>query len=438
MLEFKRGHPILDSIADGVFTVDSDFKITSFNRAAEEITGYDRTEAIGRPCREIFRASVCESDCVLCRSIETGRQLVNVRVDIHNRMDERVPISVSTAVLYDRRGKQIGGVETFRDLTALNELRRQIDHRADLQDVVGRHPSMKRVLEIVPEVASSGATVLIQGPSGSGKGLIARTIHNLSPRRGRPFVTVNCAALPETLLESELFGYVKGAFTDARKDKPGRIALAEGGTLFLDEIGDIPPMIQVKLLHVVQDREYEPLGSTKTRIADVRVVAATNRNLKQLIRRGEFREDLYYRLHVVDIQLPSLAERRTDIPRLVDRILRSLNIKLNKNVTGLSDRAMALIMAHDFPGNVRELENVIEHALVLCRGSLIMEKHLPAALRPISVDSQPRRGLELLEDAESAAIRAALARFGGRKSEAAKALGVHRTTLWRKMQRYGL
>jgi transcriptional regulator with PAS, ATPase and Fis domain len=341
-------------------------------------------------------------------------------------------------VLYDRRGKQIGGVETFRDLTALNELRRQIDHRADLQDVVGRHPSMKRVLEIVPEVASSGATVLIQGPSGSGKGLIARTIHNLSPRRGRPFVTVNCAALPETLLESELFGYVKGAFTDARKDKPGRIALAEGGTLFLDEIGDIPPMIQVKLLHVVQDREYEPLGSTKTRIADVRVVAATNRNLKQLIRRGEFREDLYYRLHVVDIQLPSLAERRTDIPRLVDRILRSLNIKLNKNVTGLSDRAMALIMAHDFPGNVRELENVIEHALVLCRGSLIMEKHLPAALRPISVDSQPRRGLELLEDAESAAIRAALARFGGRKSEAAKALGVHRTTLWRKMQRYGL
>jgi PAS domain S-box-containing protein len=437
MLEFEKGHPILDSIADGVFTVDRESRITSFNRAAEEITGYTREDAIGKRCSEVFRASICRSACALSRTIETGQRLVNVPVEIQNKDGVTVPISISTAVLYDRDGQHIGGVETFRDLTALTELRREIDERVELRDVVGRHPRMREILEIIPEVSTSDATVLIQGPSGSGKGLLASAIHNLSGRKDKPFVKVNCAALPETLLESELFGYVKGAFTDARRDKPGRIALAEGGTLFLDEIGDVPLPVQVKLLRVVQEREYEPLGATSTRVADVRVIAATNRDLVKALDDGSFREDLYYRLNIVGITLPSLAERREDVPRLVDRFLRRFCAKMGKHVTAVSDGAMALLMQHDYPGNVRELENAIEHALVLCRGSIVEEKHLPATLRVSSPDAR-RQPTDPLESAEAQVIRNTLEQCNGNRMAAAKALGLHRTTLWRKMRRYGL
>jgi PAS domain S-box-containing protein len=437
MLEFEKGHPILDSIADGVFTVDLESRITSFNRAAEEITGYRREDAIGKRCSEVFHASICKRACALARTIETGQRLVNVPVEIHNRDGATIPISISTAVLYDRDGQHIGGVETFRDLTALTELRREIDERVELRDVVGRHPRMREILEIIPEVSSSDATVLIQGPSGSGKGLLASAIHTLSGRKDKPFIKVNCAALPETLLESELFGYVKGAFTDARRDKPGRIALAEGGTLFLDEIGDVPLPVQVKLLRVVQEREYEPLGATSTKVADVRVIAATNRDLVKAMEEGSFREDLYYRLNIVGITLPSLAERREDVPRLVDRFLRRFCAKMGKHVTGVSDGAMALLMQHDYPGNVRELENAIEHALVLCRGSIIEEKHLPATLRIAPPDVR-RRPTDPLESAEAQVIRNTLEQHNGNRMAAAKALGLHRTTLWRKMRRYGL
>jgi PAS domain S-box-containing protein len=436
-LEFDKGHPILDSIADGVFTVDQDKRITSFNRAAEEITGFTREEAIGRRCSEVFNASICQRECALQRTIETGQRLVNVPVEIKQRSGATIPISISTAVLCDREGNHIGGVETFRDLTALAELRKQIDDRYGLKDIVGRHPRMKEILEIIPEVASSDATVLIQGASGSGKGLLAKAIHDLSGRRDQPFVKVNCAALPETLLESELFGYLKGAFTDAKRDKPGRIALAEGGTLFLDEIGDVPPSVQVKLLRVVQEREYEPLGATTTRVADVRVIAATNRDLERLMEQGAFREDLYYRLNIVGLELPTLAERREDIPRLVDRFLQRFNAKMGKYVTSVTEEAMELLMHHDYPGNVRELENAIEHALVLCRGSVIEERHLPATVRQRRQIRAPAAG-DPLQSAEAQTIRATLERFGGNRVAAAQALGLHRTTLWRKMRRYGL
>jgi len=438
-LEFDKGHPILDSIADGVFTVDPSGIITSFNRSAEEITGYTREEAIGRRCSEVFKANICKQQCALQRSVESGRRLVNVPVEITRRDGERLPISVSTAVLRDRKGRHVGGVETFRDLSDLEELRRQIDDRAEVADIVGNSPRLREVLEILPEVAVTDATVLIRGPSGTGKGLLASALHNMSGRKDGPLVKVNCAALPETLLESELFGYVRGAFTDARKDKPGRIALAEGGTLFLDEIGDVTPAVQVKLLRVVQDREYEPLGSTRTERADVRVVAATNRDLDRMLREGTFREDLFYRLNVVDLELPSLAQRREDIPRLVDRFLRQFNAKMGKSVATISDEAMALLLAHDYPGNVRELENAIEHALVLCREHTIEARHLPAALRHArdrGHDVRPN-GLPL-QSAEARTIQETLERCDGNRSEAARELGLHRTTLWRKMRRYGL
>jgi transcriptional regulator with PAS, ATPase and Fis domain len=292
---------------------------------------------------------------------------------------------------------------------------------------------------MLPAVAHSDATVLLEGPSGSGKGLLASTIHGLSPRSKRPLVKVSCAALPEALLESELFGYKRGAFTDAKQDKVGRIALAEGGTLFLDEIGDVPPSIQVKLLRVLQEREYEPLGATRTSKADVRVIAATNRKLGELIRADKFREDLYYRLAVVRIALPSLAERREDIPHLVERFVARFSARTGKAIGAVSAAAMGALQSHGYPGNIRELENAIEHAFVLCSGGMIELAHLPDSIRLASATAPqlgPGAGSPL-QVAEAAVIRQAIDRAGGNLTQAAKQLGMHRTTLWRKMRAFG-
>jgi PAS domain S-box-containing protein len=430
---------ILDSIADGVFTVDSEWRITSFNHAAEQITRFPRAEAIGKFCYEVFRANICQTDCALRRTIETGQPLVNRRIDILRRDGEKVPISISTATFTDATGQRTGGVETFRDLSLIEELRREIDSRHELGDIVGKHPRLAEVLDILPTVAQSDATVLIEGPSGSGKGLLASAIHNLSPRREARFIKVSCAALPETLLESELFGYVKGAFTDARRDRLGRIALAQGGTIFLDEIGDVSPAMQVKLLRVVQDHEYEPLGSSETVTADVRFVAATNRELRALIADGRFREDLYYRLAVVRLRLPALHERREDIPLLVERFVARFAQRTGKPITGLSEEAMQVLLAHDYPGNVRELENAIEHAFVLCHGGEIRPEHLPRETVETSVASgADPRSLSLRESAEADVIRRTLARHEGNRVAAAEELRMHRSTLWRKLRQYGL
>jgi PAS domain S-box-containing protein len=430
---------ILDSIADGVFTVDGDWRITSFNRAAEQITQFPREQAIGRFCYEVFRANICQTDCALRRTVESGQPLVNVPVDILRRDGEKVPISISTATFTDAHGRRSGGVETFRDLSVIEELKREIDSRHALGDIVGKHPRLAEVLDILPTVAQSDATVLIEGPSGSGKGLVARAIHGLSPRREGRFVKVSCAALPETLLEAELFGYVKGAFTDARRDRPGRLALAEGGTLFLDEIGDVSPAMQVKLLRVAQDREYEPLGTSATVRADVRVIAATNRDLRGLIALGRFREDLFYRLAVVRLRLPSLKERREDIPLLVARFVDRFAKTTGKPVTGLSVEAMRVLLGHDFPGNVRELENAVEHAFVLCPGGVIRPEHLPReTVDGVAVGGAAPESLGLRESAEAEVIRRTLARHQGNRAAAAEELRMHRSTLWRKLLKFGL
>jgi PAS domain S-box-containing protein len=430
---------ILDSIADGVFTVDSEWRITSFNHAAEQITQFPRGEAVGKFCYEVFRANICQTDCALRRTIETGQPLVNRRIDILRRDGQKVPISISTATFTDAAGQRTGGVETFRDLSLIEELRREIDSRHELGDIVGKHPRLAEVLDILPTVAQSDATVLIEGPSGSGKGLLASAIHNLSPRREGRFIKISCAALPETLLESELFGYVKGAFTDARRDRPGRIALAQGGTIFLDEIGDVSPAMQVKLLRVVQDHEYEPLGSSETVNADVRIVAATNRDLRALIADGRFREDLYYRLAVVRLRLPALRERREDVPLLLERFVARFAQRTGKPITGLSEEAMQVLLAHDYPGNVRELENAIEHAFVLCHGGEIRPEHLPRETVETSAASgSDPRSLSLRESAEADVIRRTLARHHGNRVAAAEELRMHRSTLWRKLRQYGL
>jgi len=438
-LNEKQHATVLDSIADGVFTVDRRWRITSFNRAAEEITGVPRDEAIGRVCCDVFRADICESDCALQRTMETGKPIVNRTVHIINAEGEAIPISISTALLRDERGKVIGGVETFRDLTVVEELRREIEGRYAFQDIVSRSHRINEIFRILPDVAESESAVLIQGESGTGKELFARAVHALSPRRDGPLVAVSCAALPDTLLESELFGYKAGAFTDARRDKPGRFALAEGGTLFLDEIGDTSPALQVRLLRVLQDKTYEPLGSTESLTADVRIITATNRDLGEMVSRGEFRSDLFYRINVVRLVLPPLRERREDIPLLADHFIARANRLRGKNIDGLAPAALNILMRHDFPGNVRELENVIEHAFVLCPGGMIRPEHLPEHLRPLA--EGPVSSISAatsLREMEAQLIRDALRRNDWNRLAAARELGIHKSTLFRKVRALGI
>ncbi len=427
---------VLDSIADGVFTVDEHWRITSFNRAAEETTGISREEAIGRPCCEVFRANVCERDCVLRRTMESGQQVVNQPVWIVRADGSRVPISVSTALLRDADGRVIGGVETFRDLSLVEHLRKELNKQHTFEDIISRNHLMQGIFEILPEVAESDSTVLIEGESGTGKELLARAIHNLSPRQGKPFVAVNCGALPDTLLESELFGYEAGAFTDAKKAKKGRFAMAEGGTLFLDEIGDISPALQVRLLRVLQERQYEPLGAVETVKSNVRVLCATNRNLQEMLDDGSFRQDLYYRINVLRLRLPPLRERREDIPLLLDHFIARFNALRGKDIAGVSDEVLARFMRHDWPGNVRELENAIEHAFILCRGPLIESHHLPEQFAP-EPNEITAPGMSLAE-IEARAIHDALKRNNWNRQATARELGIDKTTLWRRLKRLGL
>ena len=429
---------ILDSINEGVFTVDLNWRISSFNRAAERITGISRDDAIGSTCSDVFHANICEKECVLRRTLDTGQPVVNVMAHIITNKGIRLPIRISTAVLKNKKGEVIGGVETFQDLTQLEALKKELKNRQSFEDIIGRSPVMLRLFDILPQIAESSSTVLIEGASGTGKELFARAIHNLSPRKKKKFIAINCAALPDTLLESELFGYKAGAFTDAKKDKPGRFVLADGGTIFLDEIGDISPAMQVRLLRVLQERIVEPLGSSKPVPINVRVVAATNKNLKELVKSGEFREDLYYRIRVVHLQLPELKQRKEDIPLLAERILEKLNRLQAKNIDGISPDVMAVLMSHDYPGNVRELENIIEQAFVLCRGGTIEVHHLPTELRPEIKSPASSFGVLTIQSMEKRLISETLLRFNGNRRKAAKELGINASTLFRKIKSLGI
>jgi PAS domain S-box-containing protein len=428
--------PILDSINEGVFTVDLDWRVTSFNRAAEKITGTRREDALGQRCSEVFRATICEDACALKETLTTGKPAVNATVFVIDAVGNRIPIKVSTAILYGGDGQVIGGVETFQDLRQVEELRKKLQGRHTLADIVGKSSAITRLFDLLPQIADSESTVLIEGASGTGKELFARAIHLLSPRRKRRFVAVNCGAIPDTLLESELFGYRAGAFTDARHDKPGRFALAQGGTLFLDEIGDVSPAMQVRLLRVLQERTFEPLGSVEPVRADVRVLAATNKDLGRLVREGTFREDLFYRIHVIHVDIPSLVDRREDIPLLVDHFVGNFNRMHGTEITGLSTDALTLLMEHDYPGNVRELQNILEHAFVLCRGGMIQSRHLPPHLRkkPIGEHAIGEDGMDL-KAVEKVLIFEALRKHDGNRTLAARELGIDPSTLYRKTKR---
>ena len=424
---------ILDSIADGMFTVDMDFRITSINRAGAEILGISKEDAVGKYCFEIFHANICEHSCALKETMDTGQNIINKTIYIVNSSGERVPISVSTALLKNSKGEVIGGVETFRDMTDIETLRKEIEAKFSFNDIITKNRKMLELFDILPDIAQSGSSVLIEGPTGTGKELVARAIHSQSGRGEKPFIAVNCAAVPDNLLESELFGYKAGAFTDAKKDKPGRLARAEGGSLFLDEIGEVSPAIQVKLLRFLQEKEYEPLGAAGAVKADVRIIAATNKDLLAGVSGGTFRDDLYYRLNVINIKLQSLAERKEDVPLLVNHFIKKYNALKGKHIEGISDEVMNILMDYDYPGNIRELENIIEHAFVLCKDAYVGREHLPHHLRGNSAGVPSKISLA---EMERVYIISALEKNAGNRARAAADLGIDTSTLWRKMKKY--
>ena len=430
---------ILDSISEGVFTVNSDWRITSFNRAAELITGISRKMAIGKHCRDILRADICETGCTLAQTMKTGKPIMNQAVHIIDAKGKKQAIAISTALLKDKTGKVIGGVETFRDTSLIEQLRKEIEGRYSCEDIISQSHKMQNLFAILPNVAESSTTILIEGQSGTGKELFARAIHNLSFRKDKPFIAVNCGALPDTLLESELFGYKAGAFTDAKKDKPGRFALAEGGTIFLDEIGDISASVQVKLLRVLQDKTYEPIGGISPVKADVRIITATNKKLVQLVKDGKFRDDLYYRINVMKLELPPLRDRKEDISLLVDHFIGKFNRLHNKNICCITNEVTSALLTYEYPGNVRELENIIEHCFVLCEGEIIESRHLPSSVQPI-LTSQSGRDSEpaTIKQMEIILIKQALNRNKGNRTAAAKQLGIDKSTLFRKMKAFDI
>jgi len=431
---------ILESISDGVFTVDPEKKITSFNHAAELITGFKSVEAIGQNCLDILRTSVCAGNCPIEKTLGSGAPQNNVHAEIITKTGGRKPVSISTTALRNERGEIVGAVETFRDLSDLERLRKELSRDYTYEDIVGRHPRIRNILSLLPDIAESDSPVLITGPTGSGKELFARAIHNLSSRKDGPFVPVNCAALPDTLLESELFGYARGAFTGAVKSKPGRFMLAHKGSLFLDEIGSTSPAFQADLLRVLESGEFIPLGDTRTLKADFRIVAAANQDLKKLAFEGGFRKDLFYRLNVAGIVLPPLSQRKEDIPLLVEHFIQKFNLIKRKSIQGVTKEALSFLMDYPFPGNIRELQNVIEYAFIRCKGDLIGLEHLSQELfeGKINAANNASKSSVLPDDDEAQQIRIALQQHQWNRDIAAKALGMGRTTLWRKMKKYNL
>jgi PAS domain S-box-containing protein len=428
---------LFDSVSEGVFAVDTDYRIIAINESALQTLGIPLHNALGRNCRDVFQADICENNCAVCRVLEKGTPLQGVGASIKNGFGQMVPVTLSANKIMDQAGNVIGGVETFVDLTRSQNQLERLDSALSFHGIVTGDPAMKKLFEILPTISKSSTSILINGETGTGKNLVAKAVHNLSARAGGPLITVNCAALPETLLESELFGYKAGAFTGAVSDRPGRVSAAEGGTLFLDEVGDIPLGMQVKLLRVLQERVYERLGDQKTIPCDVRFITATHRDLLNMVSEGTFRRDLYYRINVLNIDLPPLRERKADIPLLTQQFVDQFSGSRGKKIIGVSSAALECLMAHNYPGNVRELENIIEHAWVMCRWQVIEPEHLPRRLR-IHLSETDNGGKTGMNQVEAAFLAQALERNGWHRGKTATELGIHRTTLQRKIKKLGL
>lgn len=434
----SRIYSIIDSVADGIFTVDKEMRITHFNKAAEEITGLSHEEAMGKSCSEVFRTNCCNGNCPLSEAMAT-RQSIQRDVEITDRNGRKKLLAVKAATLFDCSGAAIGGVETLRDLTPLVAIKEEIRHKYTFRSLVSRNAAMRRVFDVMEDIAASDATVLLHGESGTGKELFAHAIHDLSHRKNKPMITVNCGALPETLLESEIFGVRKGAFTGASESRPGRLELCEGGTFFLDEIGDLPLQLQVKLLRVLENHEYQPLGARNPIKANVRFVTATNRSLEEMVANGTFRRDLYFRINIITLNIPPLRDRRDDIPLLIDMAIDRFNLTYHKNIRSVSPDVMMLLLKHSFPGNVRELLNLIEQAVIMCRTNQINLENLPPALVTASIQADlPEKHDQHKKKIDSHTLHELFIRYSGNRNAVAHELGIDRTTLWRWMKRYGI
>jgi len=427
---------LFNSVSEGVFAVDLGFHIIAVNDAALKTLGLGRSQAIGIPYERAFRANLQGEDCPLRRAMADDEPQYNNSTLIRGPRNRQLPVTLSAAPVHAKDGQLIGGIVTIVDLAAKREHFRQLDRGRPLGGIVSSDPAMRRLFDVLPTIAGSATTVMINGETGTGKNLIARAIHALSARADRPMITVNCAALPETLLEAELFGHRAGAFTGAHKDRTGRLAAAEGGTLFLDEVGDIPLAMQVKLLRVLQERVFERLGEQEPIPCNVRFITATHRNLEEMIAAGTFRRDLFYRINVLNLEIPPLRDRKGDIPQLIQRFMERLGQSRGKPIQGVSSGALEILMAHNYPGNVRELENIIEHAWVMCRGHVLNVEHLPPALRATRATSPPGRGS--FADMEARYLLEALESHDWHRGRAAAALGMHRTTLQRKIRKLGI
>jgi len=432
---------ILNSISEGVMTLDKDWRIASWNRAAERITGFHKEEVLGHECSKVFRASMCRENCPVDRALSCGHPYQDVQVAIRNKRNEVVHLLVNAAPLYDENGHIIGGLETFRDVSQNLWMHDELERHYGYTNIVGRSEAMQKTYEVMASLITTDTTVLIQGESGTGKELIARALHFYGPRRDKSFVAVNCSAIPESLLESELFGHVKGAFTGAIRTHMGKFELANGGSLFLDEIGDINPSIQVKLLRVLEEREFQRVGDNKSIKVDIRLITATNKDLYKKVVDGSFRDDLYYRLSVFPLHLPPLRERVEDIPLLVSHFIRKFNKQMGRSIQGIANQVLEILEAYSWPGNVRELANAMEHAFVHCKGLLIHPSDLPhhvantAPAAPAHTAPKAHQRLDLIE---RELIVRQLEAANWKKNLAAKRLGMSRATLWRKMEKYGI
>lgn len=434
---------ILDNLEVGILTVNRGGLVTFFNQAAEKISGYSRDEILGQSCEKIFSGQSAKDVCLLHESIMSGEAKTSHNGEMVDKDGMVIPIRANYMALKNEKNTIIGGLATFYDMTLVHQLDKAISNQYNFHDMIGKDPAMQKIFEMVQVVAKSDTTVLIEGPTGTGKDLLAKIIHSTSRRAHKPMVIINCAAIPENLIESEIFGYVKGAFTGADKDKPGRFQEAEGGTIFLDEIGDLPMPLQAKLLRVLEEKEFYPLGSRHTRKVDVRILSATNRGLEKLVSEGSFRKDLFYRLNVMRIELPPLKRRMADLPLLIRHILRQLGAAKGMSPPMISESAMEILLNFDYPGNVRELENILEHALIICRDKVIQTDHLPdyvqarRSLTETAFSEEPDTP-RIQDIKERALILKMLNKFKGHRQKAALALGMDRTTLWRKMKRYNI
>ncbi len=431
--EDRRLKLILDHLDIGILTVDRGCHINFFNSMAENITGFSREDILGMPCSSIFGKVSKIKETVadgIDRSDEHG--------EIITPDGRKIPIRANHIALKNEDGRIIGGLATISDLSLVYQLNNAIQDRYTFYDMVGKDPMMQKMFDILPIVADSDATILIEGPTGTGKDVLARVVHHSSRRAEKPMVKVNCAALPDNLLESEMFGYAKGAFTGADKDKPGRFQEADGGTLFLDEIGDMPFPLQAKLLRVLEDKEFYPLGSRKTVKVDVRIISATNQGLERMVREKKFRQDLFYRLNVIRFELPPLSARKSDIQLLISHILKRLCLSKQCSVDKISEEAMEILLNYDYPGNVRELENILEHALIICQGNIIDIRHLPPFLGKTSAKNYKPPEENSANYDEKQLIITTLKKYHHSKSDTAKELNMDRSTLWRKMKKYGI